>query len=138
MVEKLALKKTSSSVYNINYHIVFCPKYRKQILQGDIREFVKECFETISSASDYTLIEMEIMPDHVHIFLSAKPDVSPMNIVKKLKGVSALRIFKKFPDIRKKEYWGNHFWSSSYYVGTAGVVTAEAIRKYIEANSSTI
>lgn len=134
----MILRKTSSAVYNINYHIVFCPKYRKHILQGKIKDFVKDCFEIIALSSDYTIIEMEIMPDHIHIFISAKPTVSPMNIVKKLKGVSALKIFKKYPEIRKKEYWGNHFWSPSYYVGTAGVVTGEAIKKYIKANSSAV
>ena len=79
---------------------------------------------------------MEIMPEHIHIFISAHPKHSPMDIVKNLKGVSARLIFKSYPKFQKKEFWGGHLWSSGYYVGTAGIVTAEAIRKYIDANSS--
>ncbi len=83
-----------------------------------------------------TIEALEIMPDHVHIFISAHPKNSPMEIVKKLKGISARLIFKKYPKFQKKEYWGKHLWSEGYYVGTAGVITAQAIQKYIMANQS--
>ena len=73
------------------------------------------------------------MPDHIHIFISSHPKYSPMDIVKKLKGVSAKLIFQKYPQFKQKEFWGSHLWSEGYYVGTAGVVTTEAIRKYIDA-----
>src|SRR3989338_3774187 len=89
---------------------------------------------------EWKLIEMEIMPDHVHLFVSAHPKQSPLEIVKKLKGISARLIFKKYPKFQKKEFWGKHLWSGGYYVGTAGIVTAESIQKYIlaqtKANSS--
>ena len=71
------------------------------------------------------------MPDHLHLFVSAPPFDSPTEIVKVFKGVTALRLFKKFPELRS-EYWKGKLWSPSYYVGTAGHVSAETIRKYIE------
>jgi len=122
---------TSSAVYNINYHIIWCPKYRKSILTGKIKDFLIEQLRTISAAKGYEILELEIMPDHIHLFISAPPFESPTNIIKILKGVSSLRLFQRYPEL-KSEYWGGHRWSPSYYVGTAGHVSAETIKKYIE------
>ena len=132
------VEKTSSSVYNINYHIVWCPKYRKPILTGNIKQFLKTCLETIAETKEWKILELQIMPDHIHLFISAKPMFSPTAMVKVLKGVSGLQLFKQYPEL-KKDYWGGHIWSPSYYVGTAGKVSAETIRKYINGvrNSST-
>lgn len=71
------------------------------------------------------------MPDHIHIFITTHPKYSPTAIVKVLKGVTGLRLFKKYPEL-KKQYWGGHIWSPSYYIGTAGTVSAETIKMYIE------
>ncbi len=84
----------------------------------------------------YTLIQMETMPDHLHIFLSALPTVAPTEIVRKLKSITANRIFTTLPGLKKKYFWGSGMWSRGYYVGTAGNVSAETIRKYIEAQKS--
>ncbi len=123
--------RTSSAVYNINYHIVWCPKYRKQVLEGKVKEFVEDQIQTIAATKGWEVLELQVMPDHIHLFISAPPSDSPTGIVKVLKGVTALRLFKKHPEL-KGEYWGGHIWSPSYYVGTAGHVSAETIRKYIE------
>lgn len=124
------MEKTSSCVYNINYHIVWCPKYRKPILKGMIKEFVEEQIHTISQTKGYNVIELKILPDHIHLFISAPPMESPTGIVKVLKGVSGLRLFKSHPEL-KKDYWDGHIWSPSYYVGTAGQVSAKTIQDYI-------
>lgn len=124
------MEKTSSAVYNINYHIVWCPKYRKPILVGNIKTFVEEQIHTISEAKGWKVLELKVMPDHIHLFVSAPPVESPMGIIKILKGVSGLRLFKSHPEI-EKEYWNGHIWSPSYYVGTAGTVTAQTISDYI-------
>lgn len=120
-----------SCVYNINYHIVWCPKYRKNVLTGKIKEFLEDQLLTICETKDWKISAMEVMPDHIHIFISAHPKYSPTAIVKVLKGVTGLRLFKKYPEL-KKEYWGGHIWSPSYYIGTAGTVSAETIKMYIE------
>jgi putative transposase len=131
-------EKTSSCIYNINYHIVWCPKYRKPILKGNVKQFLKTCFETIAETKEWKILELQIMPDHIHLFISTKPMFSPTAIVKVFKGVSGLQLFKQFPEL-KEEYWGGHIWSPSYYIGTAGKVSAETIQKYIKGvrNSST-
>jgi len=132
------VKKKSSVIYNINYHLVFCPKYRKTILSGKT-EFLKEVIETICLTKNWEILELQIMPDHLHLFISVPPMDSPTSIVKILKGISALKLFKKFPALRKVLRKGS-FWSPSYYVGTAGKVSAETIQRYIKnqmGNSST-
>ena len=137
---KIENTKGNSCVYNINYHIVFCSKYRKQVLNESIKEDLEIIFKSVISSNDWKLLELEVMPDHIHLFVSAHPKQSPLEIVKKLKGISARLIFKKYPKFQKKEFWGKHLWSGGYYVGTAGIVTAESIQKYIlaqtKANSS--
>jgi putative transposase len=137
---KIENTKGNSCVYNINYHIVFCPKYRKQVLNESIKEDLEIIFKSVISSNDWKLLELEVMPDHIHLFVSAHPKQSPLEIVKKLKGISARLIFKKYPKFQKKEFWGKYLWSGGYYVGTAGIVTAESIQKYIlaqtKANSS--
>lgn len=127
----MIMGRTSSAVYNINYHIVWCPKYRKEILIGKLKEFLEEQIQTIALTKNWEVLELQVMPDHIHLFISAPPSDSPTGIVKVLKGVTALQLFKKHPEL-KKEYWGGHIWSPSYYVGTAGHVSAETIQKYIE------
>jgi len=124
--------RTSSAVYEINYHIVWCPKYRKPVLVGKVKEFLEEQIKTIAETKGWKIIELEVMPDHIHLFISTPPFEAPTNIVKILKGVTAKRLLEKFPELRKKEFWGGHLWSPSYYVGTAGHVSAETIKKYIE------
>jgi putative transposase len=131
--------RTSSAVYNINYHIVWCPKYRRGILKDKVEEFLKSCLQTICETKKWKLLEMEVMPDHIHIFISAPPFDAPTDIVKVLKGVTAKRLFMEFPQLKKK-LWKGSLWSPSYYVGTAGHVSAETIKRYIEeqkSNSST-
>ena len=123
--------KKSSAVYNINYHIVWCPKFRKPILVGKVKEFVEEQLETIAQTKGYKILEARVMSDHIHLFVEADPFDSPTNIVKVFKGVIALRMSKKFPDLESK-LWRGVMWSPSYYVGTAGHVSAETIEKYIK------
>jgi putative transposase len=129
--------RKSSAVYNINYHLVWCPKYRKPILgKAEVKEFLEDQIHTIAETKGYKVITLEVMPDHLHLFISASPFDSPTSIVKVFKGVTALRLFKKFPEL-KKEYWKGKLWSPSYYVGTAGHVSAETIQKYIEEQRKT-
>ena len=122
--------KTSSAVYNINYHIVWCPKFRKPILAGKVKEFVEEQLETIAQTKGYKILEARVMPDHIHLFVEADPFDSPTNIVKIFRGVTGLRMSRKFPDLESK-LWRGVMWSPSYYVGTAGNVSAETIERYI-------
>ena len=123
-------KTASSAVYNINYHIVWCPKYRKKILTGNLKKFLDLEITGIAKSKNWDILEMRVMPDHIHLFVSCDPLISPTKIVKTFKGISANRAFRKFPDLRRT-MWSGKIWSPSYYVGTAGHVSAQAIERYI-------
>ena len=128
----MIMGKKSSCVYNINYHLIWCPKYRKPILaEPKVKTFLEDQMHTIADAKEYEILELQIMPDHIHLFISAKPFEAPTDIIKVFKGVTALRLFKKFPELRE-QFWKGKLWSPSYYVGTAGTVSAETIKMYIQ------
>lgn len=78
------------------------------------------------------LLNLEVMPDHLHLFVSAPPAIAPADIVKTIKSITAVKIFKHFPSLKAKKFWGSGLWSKGYYVGTAGTVTSETIQKYIQ------
>lgn len=124
-------KSLSHCKYLMQYHIIWCPKYRFNILVNEIEKTLKAVLEVICEHYDYEMIELETMPDHIHIFLSAKPTDTPTDIVRKLKSITAKELFKKFPSL-KKRYWGGVLWSKGYFISTIGKVSAETIKKYIQ------
>lgn len=122
----MRIKKTRHAVYNINYHLVWCPKYRKPVLANPkTKEIVEATIKRVCEERGWELISLSVKPDHLHIFLSAKPIFSPMFIVKVLKGNTAIQA-------SKEHAFAKRFWSPSYYVGTAGTVTEQTIQKYIQ------
>jgi putative transposase len=124
-------KRISSAVYLINYHFVWCLKYRKPILIEGFGKTVEETIRTICLTKNWEILELKIMPDHIHLFLSSPPYNSPMGIIKVLKGVSAKHLYSVYPELRSIFRKGS-IWSPSYYVGTAGNVASETILKYIQ------
>jgi len=118
-------------VYNVNYHIVWSVKYRKEILIGQIELRFKEIVYSIAEDKNFLVITLETMPDHVHIFASAHPKISPSYIVKMLKGISARKLFLEFPEI-KQRLWKHRLWNSSFYIETIGSVSEENVKRYIE------
>lgn len=126
------LIKYRTCVANVNYHIVFCVKYRRKILSGEISIFLKDTILDIAKDKNFKIKAMEIgQSDHVHLFVSAHPKYSIGQIVKWIKGISGIKLFKKFPDLTKK-LWKGKLWSNTYYVETIGSTCEENIRKYIE------
>jgi len=105
------------------YHVIWCPRYRRDVLTGPIAAEVGTLLEAICGERGWSVISKEIQPDHIHLLVSIPPAIAVANAVKVLKGVSA-RL--------KKRLWGGHLWSPSYYVGTAGTVSATTIQRYIE------
>ena len=128
----MALKRTSHTVYETKYHLVWAPKYRKWILRGDVQNRVEEIFAEIAESHDIEIDTMEVAEDHVHLFVSFPPRMSISSVVGKLKSISASVIFREHPEV-KRELWGGHFWQTGYFVRTSGdQVTAEVIRNYIK------
>jgi putative transposase len=116
-------------VFNINYHLVFCPKYRKPLLTNDLAKDLENIINDTAKKIDVQIESLAIQPDHVHIFVSAKPNLSPHIIVKRIKGASSNILRKKYKHILSKLPC---LWSSSYYIGTAGCVSESVIKMYIE------
>ena len=126
------LIKYRTCIANVNYHIVFCVKHRQKILDGEIENFLKDTILDIAKDKNFKIKAMEIgQSDHVHLFVSAHPKYSIGQIVKWIKGISGIKLFKKFPDLTKK-LWKGKLWSNTYYVETIGSTCEENIRKYIE------
>ena len=128
----MVLQRTSHTVYEAKYHLVWAPKYRKWVLKDAIRERVRELFQEISHHHKFEIEEMEVVQNHVHIFLSFPPRYSVANVVGMLKSISASEIFEEFPRV-KKELWGGKFWEDGYFFQTVGDrVTADEIKRYIQ------
>lgn len=117
-------------VYSIQYHIVWCVKYRHKIISNNIENKLKEIIMTIANDNDFTIEEIEMDLDHVHLLISCSPQHYIPNIIKALKGVSARLLFKEFPEI-KSRLWGGHLWNPSYFIATVSENTEEQIRNYI-------
>lgn len=123
-------KQTRHAVYNINYHFVFCPKYRRPVLTGAVADRLVELLREVTSELEGEVLELVVRPDHVHLFASFPPTIAPFQIMHHLKGVSSRRLRQEFPFLKSRL---PSLWTRSYYVGTAGHVSSETIRKYIEA-----
>ena len=117
-------------MYNLNYHLVWIPKYRKPILVGKIAQGLKELFQTSAKPEDVELLAIKVMPDHIHLFVSAPPRYSPAKLVNIFKGVSSRRLREKYSGLKQKI--PKRLWTRTYYAGTAGTVTLETIKKYIK------
>lgn len=131
----MELRRNRNSVFQIGYHLVWCVKYRKQILTGQLADDLKELLLQIAQENDITIEQMEVMPDHVHLFVTATPNHLIASMIKAFKGVSARFLFKKHPEL-KKQLWGGHLWNPSYYVGTVGHISEETVKKYIESQKA--
>ena len=122
-------------VYSLKYHIVWCTKYRKQIFVNDL-EFVAAGYRKETAESlDMELIAIEIMPDHVHLLVSCKPQLRLSDAIQVLKGNTARWLFLNYPEIKSK-LCGGHLWNPSYFVATVSERTEEQIKTYISNQKS--
>ena len=106
------------------YHFVWPTKYRQRVLVGSIAKDLYELHELIAQQKVVTLVTQEIIPGHVHLFVTAHPKFAPATIVKILKGITAKKLFEKHTELRN-QLWNNHLWNPLYYVGTCGDTTKE-------------
>ena len=118
-------------VFQAAYHVIWCSKYRKKVLVDKIAKATSDLIAMLCEEHGWPMITVEIQPDHIHLFLTVPPAIAVATVVKILKGTVARKLFLAFPQL-KKVFWGGHLWSPSYYVGTAGNVSAETIQRYIE------
>ncbi len=124
-------KKLSHVIYKCEYHIVWVPKYRLRILKGDIKTLLERDILLLSEWKQCEVQELNIQEDHVHLLISVPPKVSISKLMGVLKGKLAIKLFKSYPKLKQKPYWGNHFWARGYFVSTVGL-DEEMIRKYVK------
>ena len=123
--------KLSHVLWHCQYHIVWVPKYRYRVLTGKVGFEVSKTIRVYAEKLGCDIVEINIQPNHVHLLLKVPLKVSISKLLGTVKGKSALQVFKQFPYLKLKPYWGNHFWAKGYCVDTVGV-DAEMIRKYVK------
>lgn len=135
MCMKENLIRYRTSVCNINYHMVWSVKYRRQIITPEIEEFLRKTAFEIAEDKGFKVHLFEAGgKDHIHCFVSAPPKLSITDIAKYLKGITGRKLFEQYPQIRN-QLWKGQLWNHSYYVETIGCVSEENIRRYIEHQS---
>ena len=126
-----AYKTSGHAIHDIQYHLVWCTKYRYGVLRGAIGERCRDLLRQIAMAREITIIRGSLAPDHIHMLVSAPPSIAPSKMVQYLKGRSSRKLQMEFDEL-KRRYWGQHLWARGYFCATVGTVTAEMIKRYIE------
>ncbi|QXF33315.1 IS200/IS605 family transposase [Photorhabdus luminescens] len=121
----------SHTVFQIEYHFVWVTKYRHKVLIGEVAIRVRELVRQTCEAFEIRILKGVVSKDHVHILVSSPPTLSPSEIMRRLKGRTASKLFEEFSHL-KKRYWGQHFWGRGYFCATVGQLTEEMIKAYLE------
>ncbi len=124
-------RKLSHVIFKCDYHIVWVPKYRLRVLKGDIKDLVESDINKLCKWKGCEVLELNVQDDHIHLLVSVPPKVSISYLMGALKGKIAIKLFKSYPKMKKKPYWGNHFWARGYFVSTVGL-DEEMIKKYVK------
>jgi putative transposase len=127
---KLDYQRDEHRVHLIGYHLIWCPKRRKPLLVGAVKERCQALIEAKCKEKGWTILRLSIMPDHIHLFVRVWPSDSAAAVVKELKGVTSFSLRKEFREVTSKL---PSLWTRSYFASTAGNVSKETIERYIEA-----
>ena len=132
-MDNIRYKSNNNIVYSCKYHVVWCPKYRRKVLVGKIETRLKEVVQDTFTKLSVEIIEMEIMPDHVHLLLEVDPQFGIHKAIKQIKGVSSRILRQEFKELRTKI---PTLWTNSYFVSTVGGAPLEVIKQYIESQKT--
>ena len=124
-----AYRTTETTVYCCRYHVIFCPKYRRSVLREPIAERFKEVVYSLEQANNFKVLEMEVMPDHVHLLLDVDPTIGINVIVSRIKGKTSNVLNKEFPELKRKL---PTLWTRSKFIATVGSVSLDTVKTYIE------
>lgn len=122
-------KHSRTCVFNLGYHLIWCSKYRRKVLVGDVEERLRALLLEKASRIEVSIEEMEIMPDHIHLFVKTKPTAAPHWIVQQLKGYTSRTLRQEFPSLKSRL---PTLWTRSYYVESCGHISEETVKRYIE------
>jgi putative transposase len=128
-MKKTRWTTSSHAIFNINYHLVWCPKYRRKVLSGEVETRLKELLLEKAGELGIEIAKMEVMPDHVHLFVKASPVFAPHYIAAQLKGYSSKMLRSEFASLKSRL---PTLWSRSYFCESVGSISEEKIKKYIE------
>ena len=124
-------KSENNCVHELGIHLVFCTKYRKAVFTGIKEVTLRHILAQTCAEYGWRVEALEIMPDHVHLFVQVGPEDRPNDISRTLKSISAAVMFEKFPDLKGRKFWGSGLWSRGTYYGSVGNVNEETIKEYI-------
>ena len=123
-------RRNASAVFSLKYHLVWCPKYRRSVLGGDVGVRLRELLAEKAAELGATVHALEVMPDHVHLFVESDPTLAPAHLAAQFKGFTSRVLRHEFASLRSRL---PTLWSRSYYVGSVGTVSEATVRRYIEA-----
>ena len=123
-------RNSSHCVFDVKYHFVWCPKYRKRVLTGEVATRLRDLVRQICLANEIEILAGAVSGDHVHVLLSCPPNMSPSKIMQLIKGRTSRKLLMEFAHLRR-QFWGRHLWARGYFVATSGTVTDEVIAEYI-------
>ncbi|ETS30091.1 transposase [Photorhabdus khanii NC19] len=121
----------SHTVFQIEYHFVWVTKYRYKVLTGEVASRVRELIRQTCESFEIRILKGVVSKDHVHILVNSPPILAPSEIMRRLKGRTASKLFEEFSHL-KKRYWGQHVWGRGYFCATVGQLTEEMIKNYLE------
>ena len=122
--------------YLIQYHIIWCPKFSFSVLKGNVEDTLKLILQKICDDYNYRIKALEVMPDHIHIFIDVSQTVAPCDVVRTLKSISAIELFKAFPQLKRFYARCGVLWSKGYFVSTVGHISEATVIRYIEEQKS--
>lgn len=125
----MGYKSNANIVYSCKYHVVWCPKYRRRVLEGAVERDLKAIIQQIAKERKAEVIELEVMPDHVHLLVEVDPQYGIHRLVKQIKGRSSRILRSKYKELRSRI---PTLWTNSYFVSTVGGATLKTIKQYIE------
>ena len=118
--------------YLIQYHIIWCPKFRFSVLKGKVDIALKQILQKICDEYGYLIKALEVMPDHIHIFVDVSQTVAPCDVVRTLKSISAIEMLRAFPQLKQFYARCGVLWSRGYFISTVGHISSATVIKYIE------
>ncbi|MGW4422137.1 IS200/IS605 family transposase [Streptosporangium sp. NPDC004631] len=123
------IRSNNNVVYRCTYHVVWCPKYRRDVIKGDVDTRLKEIIREVCAERDAPIAELETMPDHVHLLVTCDPQYGIHRLVKQIKGRSSRLLRAEFPHLKSRM---PTLWTNSYLVATVGGATLEIVKRYVE------
>ncbi|MGD9891834.1 MAG: IS200/IS605 family transposase [Dehalococcoidia bacterium] len=123
-------RRSAGSVFSLKYHLVWCPKYRRSVLVGPVEDRLKALVREKAATLNVEIEALEVMPDRVHLYVSAEPTEAVQHLVNQFKGYTSRILRQEFPGLRSRL---PSLWSRSYYAGTVGHASEATVRRYIEA-----